>query len=115
MSGNHSRNKGLKIEREIVKLHTAIGVYAERVPLSGATKYGNNGEDVDVHPLGKDHGRPFCCQVKANLSGTKGLFKALGDADALFLRYDAEPGYKVQPVTVVLPWETWEFLLSRVK
>ena len=30
------RQKGLRVEREIVALHIAMGVNAERVPLSGS-------------------------------------------------------------------------------
>ena len=44
-----SRDKGARIEREIVALHIEIGVKAERVPLSGSVRYRGNGADIDVY------------------------------------------------------------------
>ena len=114
--GKLSRTKGANREREIVALHRKIGIPAERVPLSGGTAYQGNSEDVDVYPDGLDHA-PLICQVKGlgGPRGTKGIMDALGDADALFLRFDAEPGQRVAPPTVVLPFRTWERLLLRRK
>jgi hypothetical protein len=114
--GKLSRDKGARVEREIVKLHRAIGVFAERVPLSGGTGYQGNGEDVDVYPNGQDYA-PLICQVKGlnGPRGTKGITDALGEADALFLRFDAEPGQRVRPPIVVMPWATYEALLLRQK
>lgn len=111
--GKLSRNKGARVEREIVKLHTKIGIRAERVPLSGAMRYQGNGEDVDIYLSGAD--APICSQVKSLSSdaGTKTLLGWLGDADALFLRYDAEPGTPARPPLIVLTWETWERVLKR--
>ena len=37
-----SRLKGSEGEREVVRLHTAMGVHAERVPLSSAMAYQDN-------------------------------------------------------------------------
>lgn len=110
--GKLSRDKGVRREREIVQLHRTIGVYAERVPLSGGMRYQGNGEDVDVYHAGTDF-EPFYCQVKGNPRGTKGMVDALGDADALFMRWDAEPGQRVRPPLVLIPWATWEKLLLR--
>lgn len=114
--GARSPVKGARVEREIVKLHRQIGVPAERVPLSGGARYQGNGEDVDLYPFGLD-AAPLCCQVKAlnGPRGTKGITDALGDADALFLRYDAEPGHPALPPLVVLPWATWERLLGKMR
>ena len=110
------RDKGARVEREIVLLHRAMGIPAERVPLSGVTQYQGNGEDVDIYPNGTDYA-PLCTQVKGMASprGCKGVLDALGEADALFLRFDAEPGRQVLPPTVVLPWRTWEQLLLRIR
>lgn len=106
------RQKGSRVEREVVKLHEAIGVKAERVPLSGAMRFQGNGEDVDVIlPSGT-----MRCQVKAlnpeKTDGFKGVRKALGEADVLFIRYDAEPGQRAPPPLVVVPWRTWEKLVG---
>jgi Holliday junction resolvase len=38
--GRMSQRKGKVIEREIVQLHRELGVFAERVPLSGASRLG---------------------------------------------------------------------------
>ena len=112
--GKLSRNKGAAREREIVNLHRRIGIPAERVPLSGATAYQANGEDVDLYPFGLD-AAPLCCQVKglSSESGTKTMLGWLSDADVLFLRYDAEPGQQVRPPVVIMPWATWERLIKR--
>ena len=37
--GKGSRDKGGRIERELVARHKAIGIHAERYPLSGATRF----------------------------------------------------------------------------
>ena len=112
--GSLSRRKGLCTEREIVHLHRRIGIDAERVPLSGAAAYQDNAEDVDLYPWGKD-AAPLCCQVKRykGTRGTKGMLDALGNADALFIRYDAERGQPAEPPIVVVPFRTWERLLKR--
>lgn len=82
--------------------------------MSGAQRYQGNGEDLDIYPWGRDEA-PLCCQVKAynGARGTKGILDALGDADVLFIRYDAEPGESVRPPLVVMPFETWERLLRK--
>jgi Holliday junction resolvase len=102
-----SRDKGARIEREIVARHVAIGVKAERVPLSGSARYLGNGADVDVYAFGPDTG-PLVSEVKArgNGEGFTTLERWLGDADVLFLRRDRAP-----PV-VVLPWRVWARLVS---
>ena len=54
MSGaKHSRN-GAVYEREVVELHKAIGVHAERYPLSGASRFRGSGHDVDIYAFGPD-------------------------------------------------------------
>jgi Holliday junction resolvase len=107
--GKPSRDKGARIEREIVALHAELGVKAERVPLSGAQRYRGNGADIDVYAFGSE-AAPLVSEVKARASGEGFalLERWLGDADALFLRRDrAEP-------LVVLPWRVWSQLLSAI-
>jgi Holliday junction resolvase len=87
------RDKGARIEREIVDLHRALGIHAERVPLSGAVRYQGNGADVDIYPFGRD-AAPLVGEVKAraNGEGFATLDRWLGDNDLLFLRRNgAEP------------------------
>ncbi len=51
--GKASRDKGARRERQVVDLHRALGVKAERVPLPGAMRFRNTEKtDVDVYPLG---------------------------------------------------------------
>ncbi len=103
-----SRDKGRRIEREIVARHAALGVKAERVPLSGAARYQGNGADVDVYAFGQD-AAPLVGEVKArgNGAGFTTLERWLGDSDILFLRRD-----RADPL-IVLPWSAWARLLGR--
>ncbi len=108
--GKAQRDKGARIEREIVHRHIEIGVHAERVPLSGAARYQGASHDVDVLAFGRE-GAPLCAEVKGRKSGAgfTTLERWLGDNDALFLRRDhADP-------IVVIPWRVWALLLGRVR
>ena len=103
-----SRDKGLRCERQIVALHVELGLHAERVPLSGASRYRDNGADVDIYVFGRDEA-PLVCEVKARKEGAgfKQLERWLADYDALFLRRDhAEP-------MIIIPWRIWARLLAR--
>ena len=86
--------------------HGALGIKAERVPLSGASRYQGNGSDVDVYAFGPD-GAPLACEVKARASGEgfATLERWLGENDALFLHRD-----RVDRL-VVLPWRVWTRLV----
>ena len=98
--GKRSRDKGNRIERELVDLHHALGIGAERVPLSGAAGGSFTG-DLRVEGIG-------VAEVKAR--GDGGGFvtieKWLGDNDVLFLRRDRR-----KPL-VVLPWNTYAKLIA---
>ena len=106
--GKASRDKGARGEREIVQLHKAMRIHAERVPLSGAMAYQQNSEDVDVYPFGRDDA-PVVGQVKrqATDAGWKTLLGQLGEADALFFRTDRSEWH------VAMPWRVWQRLLKR--
>jgi len=106
--GARHRRKGLRVEREIVDLHRQIGIFAERVPLSGASKYRGNGADVDVYANGHEEA-PLVAEVKArkNGSGFVQLETWLNSYDLLFLRRNNST-----PL-VVLPWRTYEQFLKR--
>ncbi len=108
MSGARHRRKGDRIEREFVDRHKALGVHAERYPLSGASRFRGGGHDIDVYLNGRDQA-PAVAEVKARKGGAGfiTLEKWLSDYDALFLRRDnADP-------MVVVPWRTWAQLLTR--
>ncbi len=106
--GKPSRDKGQRRERQIVALHVALGIHAERVPLSGASRYQGNGADIDVCVDGKDAGA-LVGEVKARRGGEgfKTLEKWLGANDMLFLVRD-----RADPL-VVGPWRVWERLVKR--
>lgn len=103
------RDKGARIEREIVNLHEAIGIHAERYPLSGASRFRGEGHDIDIYPFGVDE-TPLVAEVKArgNGDGFRMLDRWLGDYDLLFLRRDGD-----KPL-VVLPWETWNEIMTEL-
>jgi len=107
--GKPSRDKGARRERQVVDLHKAIGVPAERLPLSGAMRFRGNKADVDVTAIPGDP--PFECEVKAraNGEGFKTLEAWMGEADALFLIRD-----RATPI-VVLPWDRWARLLAAAR
>ena len=104
--GKASRDKGLRRERGIVQLHTACGLRAERVPLSGATHYRDNGADVDLYVRGAE---PVKAEVKArgNGDGFRTLERWLGGNDALFLWRDRTSPF------VVLPLHVWLEIVGR--
>jgi hypothetical protein len=108
--GRASRDKGNRCERELVERHEAIGVHSERVPLSGASRYRDNGADVDIYAFGRD-AAPLVAECKARKSGGGfvQLERWLGDYDLLVLRRN-----HTDPL-VVLPWRTWAALLERAK
>jgi hypothetical protein len=104
------RDKGVRAERNIVDRHKAVGIFCERYPLSGASRFRGSGHDVDLYPFGPDSA-PLVAEVKArkNGSGFTQLEKGLGEYQVLFLRRD-----RADPL-VLLPWSTWEALLEKVR
>ena len=109
MSGARHRQKGDRIERELVERHKAIGVHAERYPLSGASRFRGSGHDIDIYPFGREEA-PIVAESKArkNGAGFTQLETWLGEYDVLFLRRNnADP-------MVVLPWRVWATLLAKI-
>src|SRR5438093_10271442 len=102
MSGARHRRVGNTCEREIVDRHRALGIKAERYPLSGSSRFRGSGHDVDVYVFGADEA-PLVAEVKKRKSGAgfTTLAKWLGEYDALFLRQNHSA-----PL-VVLPWRVW--------
>ena len=105
-----SKDKGYRIEREIVELHKAIGIEAKRVPLSGAMGcYGREfAGDVDI-PISSDLTLKAEVKARANGSGFTTLERWLADNDCLFLRRD-----RAQPL-VCVPWRIWQQLITAAK
>lgn len=110
MSGARHRRKGDAVERELVERHRALGIHAERYPLSGASRFRGLGHDVDIYALGREEA-PLVAESKArkNGAGFTTLEKWLDEFDVLFLRRN-----RADPL-VVLPWRTWARLLERVR
>jgi hypothetical protein len=108
--GRRPRDKGNRAEREIVELHRALGVHAERYPLSGASRFRGAGHDIDIYLYGRDEA-PAVAEVKSRKSGAgfMTLERWLGEYDLLVLRRNhAEP-------MIVLPWRVWAALLAKVR
>ncbi len=95
--GKPSRDKGARRERQVVALHVDLGIRAEKVPLSGATRYRGNGADIDIYPFGED-AAALAAEVKSrrNGEGFVTIEKWLGENDALFLWRD-----RANPLVVV--------------
>ena len=110
MSGAAHRQKGNRCERELVERHKAIGVHAERCPLSGAPRFRGSGHDLDLYAFGPTEA-PLVGECKARKSG-RGFIQLerwIGEYDCLFLRRNnADP-------MVLLPWRVWAALFARVK
>lgn len=109
MAGARHRRKGNRVELEIVHAHKALGIHAERYPLSGASRFRGSGHDIDIYARGCDQA-PLVAEVKArkNGGGFTTLESWLGEFDLLFLkRNNAEP-------LVVLPWRVWASLVGRL-
>ena len=103
----YEREKGARIEREIVEMHKELGVYAERVPLSGATRFRGASYDVDIYPWGKSRVK-LSAEVKArgNGAGFTLLERWLANHDCLFLRKN-----NAKPM-VLVPWHIWAHLMK---
>jgi hypothetical protein len=108
MSGARHRRKGDRIERGLVALHQALGVHAERYPLSGASRFRGSGHDVDLYVFGKNEA-PLVAEVKSrkNGAGFVQLERWLGEYDLLVLCRD-----RTDPM-VLAPWRVWARLRVR--
>lgn len=102
MAGKRSRDKGNRIEREIVNLHKDLGFQAERVPLSGAAGGSYKG-DMVVENLRAE------VKARANGEGFKTIEGWLGENQLLFLRKN-----NAKPM-IVMPWETYIMLMEARK
>ncbi len=84
------RDKGARVEREIVNLHQGVGMATKKVSRSGY-----EGEDLHIGDLRVE------VKARRNGNGFSTLEKWLGDCDVLFLRRN-----NAKPM-VYLPWATW--------
>jgi hypothetical protein len=110
MSGARHRRVGSTCEREVVDRHRALGVCAERYPLSGSSRFRGSGHDVDIYVFGADQA-PLVAEVKKRKAGAgfTTLERWLGEYDLLVLRRNhADP-------MIVIPWRVWAALLAKVR
>lgn len=98
--GKKSRDKGYRIERELVQRHIAAGIPAERVPLSGGAGGSYTGDIIIGEKLRAE------VKARANGEGFATLEKWLGDNDLLILRRD-----RSEPM-VLMQWETYAAIIS---
>ena len=91
--GKASRDKGARVERQIVHLLQEKGLAGERVPLSGSAG-GRFSGDVSVPVLGDD----WLLEVKARANGFARLYDWLAGADALVIKADRKEPLVVLPL-----------------
>lgn len=101
MAGNHSRNKGYRGERELVKILQEAGIKAKRVPLSGATEF----QKGDI--VFKSGSRQYNIEVKRRHKVNSLLYNMLENSDFGALRADNK-GW-----IVLMPLETFIRLLNQ--
>jgi len=93
MSGKASRDKGMRHERYLVNLFRKAGLFAERVPLSGAAG-GSYAGDISVPVLGHD----WTLEAKVRSHGFAQLYGWLGDNHALIVKADRSEPLVVLPL-----------------
>ena len=109
MSGLKSRQKGVRVERDVVNWHRDTGVYAERVPLSGASHYQGSNTDIDVYAFGRN-ADPLRFEIKARKDGAgfRLFHKWLEGKEGLITKQNG-----TQEV-VHLPRDTYERMLRHI-
>ena len=85
--GKKSKDKGYRLEHELVEKLKELGIQAERIPLSGA---GGGSFIGDLIVEGK------IAEVKVRGDGFKSLYKWMEDRDILFIRADRREWLVIQ-------------------
>jgi Holliday junction resolvase len=98
--GKMSRDKGALYERELVNEAKKAGLFAQRVPLSGATSYAKG--DVEITPGFDPNGKPWVFEAKRRKELPVWLLEALGENHGLILRADNEKSVAIIPLTTLL-------------
>jgi len=99
---NRSKIKGTRVEREITKLLTELGLEAKRVPLSGAVGGDLSG---DIHIKLPCYSEKFIAEVKARKTSLLTVRKWLNNKDMLFVQDNRQ-----EPL-VIMPFKTFEQLM----
>jgi hypothetical protein len=108
MAGKKHKEKGDRAERWVVEELKALGLYAQRVPLSGAAE-GEFGGDIRFGMPGEFASR-WSAEVKSREEG-RGWAQVrnwLGYNHCLFLKED-----RLDPL-VVMPWERFKAIISNL-
>lgn len=95
--GKSPRQKGDRVERELVALLQRAGIAAERVPLSGSAG-GSYVGDLSIPLLGVDR----CCEVKVRGNGFLRLYDWLAGRDLLIVRADRREPLVVIPLKLAV-------------
>ncbi|MCP4700705.1 MAG: hypothetical protein GY862_28200 [Gammaproteobacteria bacterium] len=106
--GKASRDKGARVEREMVHAHKDAGVHSERYDARRGQFGATRSYDIDVYKAGRD--APLCGEIKArkNGEGFVTLETWLGENDFLLLKRNNK-----QPM-VTVPWRVWIELLGGI-
>jgi Holliday junction resolvase len=95
--GRRSRDKGNRLERELVNLLQRAGITAERIPLSGSAG-GKFAGDISIPVLGVDR----CGECKVRGKGFGQLYTWLRDRDLLIIRADRRELLVVVPLKLAI-------------
>lgn len=106
MGGRSAKQKGSRVEREIVNTHKAAGIHAERVDARLGQFGAVASYDIDVYWKGKEEA-PLCGEIKARKKFPAWMTGYLADNDFLCLREDGR-----QPIYLV-PHHVWIKLLTK--
>lgn len=106
--GKMSRDKGARIEREIVNCHKEAGIHAERYDARRGQFGAERSYDIDVYWRGKDEA-PLYGEIKGRKQFPAWLTGYLGENDFLVLREDGR-----KPLYVV-PHDVWIGILKNGK
>jgi hypothetical protein len=95
--GRRPRNKGRRLEQQLVAFLQRAGIAAERVPLSGSAG-GKFAGDLSIPVLGVDR----CCECKARSRGFSRLYCWLTQRDLLIVRQDRREPLVVIPIRLAI-------------
>lgn len=97
--GKMQRDKGSRVEREMVALMQSHNITCERVPLSGAMKYQGNGGDIDIYASDLH----LQTEVKSRAKSLwKTLVNWLSSSDVLILKANREDPFVFMPMRVFI-------------
>ena len=84
------KQKGTRVERQIVQLFKDAGIEARRVPGSGAFQFSQSSKEKDITAQIGGRRWDIECKARANGEGFKVLDGWLGSSDLLVLKQDRQ-------------------------